>query len=309
MAGDESVFLRAKDRSFKGLTEDEQKEWSGPFYFIQAADPQLGLMKAWRIGDCDSGGDEWTEEVQLTKQAVQAINKLQPRPRFLVLCGDLVHAMPGCPFREEQVKDLKEALRGSDPDIPLVFVSGNHDLGNTPTPESIEQFCRDWGDDYFSFWVGGVLCMVLNSQFFFDSSGCPELMEAHEVWLESQLQRATQTPSRHVLVFQHIPLFLNKPDEEDDYFNLQKGIRERLIQRFKQAGVKAVFSGHYHRNAGGCYDGLDMVVSSAVGCQLGDDTHGVRVVVVTEDDIIHRYHSLDQLTQRGMDEDLKKLLV
>lgn len=74
---------------------DEQKEWNGPFYFIQAADPQLGLMKAWRIGDCDSGGDEWTEEVQLTKQAVQAINKLQPRPRFLVLCGDLVHAMPG----------------------------------------------------------------------------------------------------------------------------------------------------------------------------------------------------------------------
>ncbi|KAI2658528.1 Serine/threonine-protein phosphatase CPPED1 [Labeo rohita] len=97
MAGDESVFLRAKDRRYKGLTEDEQKEWSGPFYFIQAADPQLGLMKAWRIGDCDSGGDEWAEEVQLTKQAVQAINKLQPRPRFLVLCGDLVHAMPGKP--------------------------------------------------------------------------------------------------------------------------------------------------------------------------------------------------------------------
>uniref|UniRef100_A0A671RJU9 Serine/threonine-protein phosphatase CPPED1 n=1 Tax=Sinocyclocheilus anshuiensis TaxID=1608454 RepID=A0A671RJU9_9TELE len=286
MAGSKSVFLRAKDRSYKGLTEGT-KEWNGPFYFIQAADPQLGLMK-------------------LTKQAVQAINKLQPRPRFLVLCGDLVHAMPGCPFSEEQVKDLKEELRGTDPDIPLVFVSGNHDLGNTPTLESVEQFCRDWGDDYFSFCVGGVLCLVLNSQFFFDSSGCPELMEAHEVWLESQLQRAIQTPSRHVLVFQHILLFLRTPDEEDDYFNLQRGIRERLIQRFKQA---AVFSGHYHRNAGGCYDGLDMVVSSAVGCQLGDDTHGVRVVVVTEDDVIHRYNSLDQLTERGMDEDLKKLLV
>uniref|UniRef100_A0A9J7Y102 Uncharacterized protein n=1 Tax=Cyprinus carpio carpio TaxID=630221 RepID=A0A9J7Y102_CYPCA len=59
-------------------------------------------------------------------------------------------------------------------------------------------------------------------------------MEADEVWLGSQLQRAIQTPSRHVLVFQHIPLFLHTPDEEDDYFNLQRGIRERLIQRFKQ---------------------------------------------------------------------------
>ena len=52
-------------------------------------------MKAWREGDCDGGGDEWDEEVQLTRQAVEAINKMSPRPRFMVLCGDLVHAMPG----------------------------------------------------------------------------------------------------------------------------------------------------------------------------------------------------------------------
>lgn len=52
-------------------------------------------MKAWREGDCDGGGDEWAEEVELTKQAVEAVNQLRPRPRFMVLCGDLVHAMPG----------------------------------------------------------------------------------------------------------------------------------------------------------------------------------------------------------------------
>lgn len=52
-------------------------------------------MKSWRVGDCDNGGDEWTEEVELTKQTVEAVNRLRPRPRFMVLCGDLVHAMPG----------------------------------------------------------------------------------------------------------------------------------------------------------------------------------------------------------------------
>ncbi|XP_029312718.1 serine/threonine-protein phosphatase CPPED1 isoform X3 [Cottoperca gobio] len=167
MAESEDIFLRAKHRTFSGLTEDAEREWTGPFYFIQAADPQLGLMKAWRDGDCDGGGDEWAEEVELTKQAVQAVNQLRPRPRFMVLCGDLVHAMPG---------------------------------------------------------------------------------------------------------------------------------------------VKAVFSGHYHRNAGGRHDGLDMVVSSAIGCQLGEDTHGLRVVVVTADDIVHRYLSLEQLSARGVDDDLRKLL-
>ncbi|KAG7226540.1 hypothetical protein INR49_003862 [Caranx melampygus] len=77
-----------------------ERKWTGPFCFIQAADPQLGLMKAWREGDCDGGGDEWAEEVELTKQAVEAVNQLVPRPRFMVLCGDLVHAMPGMELTE-----------------------------------------------------------------------------------------------------------------------------------------------------------------------------------------------------------------
>lgn len=74
------------------------------------------------------------------------------------------------------------------------------------------------------------------------------------------------------------------------------------------SGVKAVFCGHYHRNAGGCHDGLDVVVSSAIGCQLGDDAHGVRVVVVTADQVVHRYYSLEQLSAGGIDPDLRKLL-
>uniref|UniRef100_A0A8C7ZH84 Serine/threonine-protein phosphatase CPPED1 n=1 Tax=Oryzias sinensis TaxID=183150 RepID=A0A8C7ZH84_9TELE len=305
------MFHRAKQRTFSGLTRDAEHRWTGPFYFIQAADPQLGLMKAWKDDNCDGGGDEWTEEVELTKQAVEAVNRLRPRPRFMVLCGDLVHSMPGTEFKEGQERDLKEALKGTDPSIPLIFVSGNHDIGNTPTPSSVENFCKTWGDDYFSFWVGGVLCLVLNSQLFFDASACPQLKEAQETWLEDQLSTAASSSSagpKHILVFQHIPLYLKRPDEENDYFNLQKEVRQKLLDRFRKAGVKAVFSGHYHRNAGGCHDGLDMVVSSAIGCQLGEDTHGVRVVVVTADGVVHRYHSLEQLSTAGMDEDLRALL-
>lgn len=81
---------------------DAECQWAGPFCFIQAADPQLGLMKAWRDGDCDSEGAEWAEEVALTQRAVEAVNQLQPRPRFMVLCGDLVHAMPGMNAAQEQ---------------------------------------------------------------------------------------------------------------------------------------------------------------------------------------------------------------
>lgn len=143
----------------------------------------------------------------------------------------------GNEYRAPQERDLKDALRSIHPDIPLLFVSGNHDLGNTPTPGTVEQFCRSWGDDYFSFWVGGVLCLVLNSQLFFDASACPKLEQAQEEWLEEQLQKAARSSARHVLVFQHIPLYLKTPDEEDDYFNLQRARRDRLIHRFQKAGT------------------------------------------------------------------------
>ncbi|KAF0876661.1 CPPED phosphatase, partial [Crocuta crocuta] len=287
---------------------EKEREWKGPFYFIQGADPQFGLMKAWSTGNCDSGGDEWGQEIRLTEQAVEAINKLKPKPRFFVLCGDLIHAMPGTPWRKEQTADLQRVLARVDSDIPLVLVSGNHDLGNAPTPETVAEFQRTWGDDYFSFWVGGVLCLVLNSQFWFDASGCPALKQAQDQWLDQQLSVAGQRECRHAVVFQHIPLFLRSIDEDDDYFNLTKAVRKEVADKLIRAGVTAVFSGHYHRNAGGTYQSLDMVVSSAIGCQLGQDTHGLRVVVVTAEKIVHRYYSLDELSEKGIEDDLLGLM-
>ncbi|XP_069761924.1 serine/threonine-protein phosphatase CPPED1 isoform X2 [Narcine bancroftii] len=280
---------------------DTESDWKGPFYFIQGADPQFGLMKAWKVGDCDNGGDEWQEEIQLTKQAVKAINELTLKPKFFLLCGDLIHAMPGSLWQEEQTHDLKNVLKYTDPSIPLVFVSGNHDIGNTPTADTISEYCKSWGDDYFSFWVGGVLFLVLNSQFFHDASCCPELKQAHDQWLNEQLSEA-QCKSKHVIVFQHIPLFLQSPDEENEYFNIEKSTRLDLLQKFQKAGVKAVFSGHYHRNTGGRFNDLEMVVTSAIGCQLGQDEHGVRVVAVTEKNIHHKYISLDDLSDVTVDE-------
>ncbi|XP_075035882.1 serine/threonine-protein phosphatase CPPED1 [Mixophyes fleayi] len=309
MSEDREVFLRARNRTFTSFREDVESEWKGPFYFIQGADPQFGLMKSWAIGDSDFGGDEWDQEFRLTEEAVEAINKLCPKPKFFVVCGDLVHAMPGIEWKEAQERDLKTALLKTNSEIPLVFVSGNHDIGNAPTLETVQTFCNNWGDDYFSFWVGGVFFLVLNSQLFFDGSKCPEQKEHQDKWLADQLALAKERQCKRAIIFQHIPLFLQDPDEENNYFNLEKASRQELLEVFHKAGVKAVFSGHYHRNAGGMYKDLDMVVTSAIGCQLGEDEHGVRAVVVTEDKIVHRYYSLDKLKNEGLDQDLMDLIM
>ncbi|XP_058568070.1 serine/threonine-protein phosphatase CPPED1 isoform X2 [Neofelis nebulosa] len=231
------VFRRARGRTLDAFPSEKEREWKGPFYFIQGTDPQFGLMKAWSTGNCDSGGDEWGQEIRLTEQAVQAVNKLKPRPRFFVLCGDLIHAMPGTPWRKEQTADLQRVLARVDSDIPLVLVSGNHDLGNAPTPETVAEFQRTWGDDYFSFWVGGVLCLVLNSQFWYDASRCPALKQAQDQWLDQQLSIAGQRECQHTIVFQHIPLFLQSIDEDDDYFSLTKSVRREVADKLVRAGT------------------------------------------------------------------------
>lgn len=41
--------------------------------------------------------------------------------------------------------------------------------------------------------VGGVLCLVVNSQLFYDASACLHLKEAQEAWMEEQLSRASST--------------------------------------------------------------------------------------------------------------------
>ncbi|OWK11317.1 CPPED1, partial [Cervus elaphus hippelaphus] len=139
------------------------------------------------------------------------------------------------PWRKEQTEDLQQVLRTVDSDIPLVLVSGNHDVGNAPTPETIAEFQRTWGDDYFSFWVGGVLFLVLNSQFLYDASRCPALKREQDRWLEQQLRSAGQRACRHAVVFQHIPLFLQSIGEDDDYFNLTKSVRKEMADKFVEA--------------------------------------------------------------------------
>ena len=191
-------------------------------------------------------------------------------------------------MRAEQVRDLKEALNELDADIKLVCVCGNHDVGDTPTAETIQLYKQDFGEDYFSFWQGGCKFIVLNSQLYFDSSLVPQLKEEQDNWLDIELHRDTQ--QKHLIVFQHIPLFLERHDELDhDYFNIKLDQRKNLLDRFKKGGVAKVFCGHYHKNAGGFYEDIEVVVTSAVGAQLGLDGHGYRLVEVTDKQISHRY--------------------
>jgi len=275
----------------------QAKSETNNFYFIQGADTQLGLIYNWSPeGYGDKYPDsKWDEELELCRKSVEIMNNLTPRPAFFVVCGDLVDACPDKfpEVRARQECDLKEVYSKLSPEIPMICVCGNHDVGNAPTKETIEKYNASFGDDYFSFYKNCCCFIVINSQFYENSIHVPDLYAEHEQWLAAELEKANTLNVNHVVIFQHIPWFVKEADEDKFYFNVEKVLRKTKLDQFYDAGVRKIFCGHYHRNAGGFYKDLEVVVTSAIGCQIGPDTHGMRVVKVTPDEITHHYHPLN----------------
>lgn len=142
-----------------------------------------------------------------------------------------------------------------------------------------------------------------------------------------QTEQSQQDPPRHVVAFSHIAPFINTPDEPSEYFNLEKKVRADLLNRLSEAGCTAWFCGHYHRSSTGVYhhysknsetrhaSKLEVVVSSAIGttlttstkesdnplglsgmatADLSASTSGLRVVHVKENEITHKWMSLEE---------------
>ncbi|CAG7837529.1 unnamed protein product [Allacma fusca] len=282
-----SEFLKAMVSKLEELkTNPKEREWKEDFTFIQGADCQFGLIDRYIL---KSPVPNWDKEIKLSSDAIRQINRLEPKPRFFIICGDMLDAFPypeEKALRERQLVDFHRIYKDLDPEIPLVCVCGNHDVGDIPTRATVDIYREQFGQDFFIFWVGGVKFLVLNSQYYRCPDNVPEELEKQN----SLLDTLAEGPAKHTVAFQHIPYFLKTPDEEDDrYFNISKELRLELLEKLRDAGVRYIFTGHYHRNAGGFYKDVEQVVTSAIGGPLGNDPSGFRIVRVTEQGLTHEY--------------------
>lgn len=53
--------IRAQDRGFQGLSWENEGKWMGPFFFVQAADTQLGMIHS--FATTDRTKSNWDPEV------------------------------------------------------------------------------------------------------------------------------------------------------------------------------------------------------------------------------------------------------
>ncbi len=254
------------------------------FFFVQMADPQFGMYTKDR---------DFAQETANYEFAIATANRL--RPRFVIVCGDLVNKPGDTP----QIQEYLRISARLDPAVRLYHVAGNHDVGNEPTPEALAAYRKRVGPDYYSFRQGSIYGIVLNSSLIHSPQKAPEELRKQDEWLAAELEKARKSGAPHVVVFQHHPFFLERADEPDQYFNIPLARRKPLLEAFREAGVKYLFAGHYHRNAQGRDGEIEMITTGPVGMPLGGARSGLRLVWVTGGGLKHQYFEFGALPNRA----------
>ena len=168
--------------------------------FVICADTQYGMI---------TDNEEWETEKEYSRNAIQFMNGMNPRPIFCCVCGDLTDmdrsfevnkptskfTMDECDeIQLQQRRDFKTIWSKLHDDIALVCLCGNHDVGNRPTKRSMELYRNEFGDDYLAFWSSpNVYNIFLNTTLFSDPSGDETIkeMSRHQFrWLEERLKSA-----------------------------------------------------------------------------------------------------------------------
>lgn len=181
------------------------------------------------------------------RQAFAEIAAIQPRPRFVVHLGDMVHPVPALPEQRIAIEQFRSI--SSQLSAPLRVTPGNHDVGDKliewmpagcVCEEYLATYRKAFGPDYYAFEEDGVVFIVLNSLLL--NSGLPDEAE-QRAWLERQLEEAV---GQRVFLFMHYPPFLHSPEEDGNYDNIDQPARAWLLDQIGRPEVEAAFSGHVH---------------------------------------------------------------
>jgi serine/threonine-protein phosphatase CPPED1 len=222
------------------------------FTFVQMCDPQLGFS-------------DYAADRGRLRQAVEQINAL--KPDFVVICGDLVNGA-----NPKSFADFNAAKAGLA--MPCYCAPGNHDVGNTPTLKSLQQYRERIGKDYYSFEHKGCTFVVANTQLW--KAPVAGESEKQDVWFKQTLEAAASLHHRCFLI-SHYPMFVKTPDEPDEYYNLPIEKRKELLALCERCGVVAMLAGHTHTTTMKEYQGIQVVTSETTSRNFDHRPFGFRV--------------------------------
>ncbi|MCK3685606.1 metallophosphoesterase [Maribellus sp. YY47] len=247
-----------------GISCAEKKQQA--FSFAQICDTQLGF-----------GTDGYEHDMVKFQQAVEQINELNPD--FVVICGDLVNTA-----NDSSYSDFKAVMAGFH--MPCYLAPGNHDIGNTPNDTTLAYYRNTIGKDYFEFENKGYSFIVTNTLLW--KADVENESEKHDSWFKETLKN--KSLKKHpVVVIGHYPLFINAPDEKDEYFNLPLVKRQELLDLFQQNNVVAYLSGHTHQLTINQYENIQLVSGETTSNNFDKRPFGFRLWQVEQDTLTQQF--------------------
>ena len=272
------------------------------FSFVQMSDPQFGMYASISAYSEEEIEDRrrrgilmrlapepisgFADETRLYTRAIEKANSL--RPDFVVVCGDMIHDTGD----EAEIAELFRITATLDDGIPLHWVSGNHDVGESPTSESIALYREKFGADNYSFDHADCHFTVINSSVASDPTNVPREWDRIVQFLGDDMSAARRAGAQRLVLLVHHPLFLERADEGEHYFTIPPERRDVIMSVLRDNDASAVFAGHMHRNNYARDGDLHMITTGAVGYPLGEDPSGIRLVTMDESSITHRYYPL-----------------
>ena len=237
------------------------------FTFVQLCDPQLGF-----------GGYE--HDVNSFKLAVQKINEL--KPDFVLICGDMVNNFDAKSLAD--FNDIKAGLK-----MPSYCCPGNHDVGNTPTLESLKKYRDFFGKDFYSFEHKGYTFVMTDTNII--RVPVEGETQKQDEWIKETLNAAHDKKSP-VFVIGHHPMFTKTPDEAYGNNSLPVEKRKELLELFEKSGVVAVLTAHTHQSVINDYNGIQLVTGETTSRNLDGRPFGFRVWNVSPGSIKQEFVSL-----------------
>ncbi|ETM43744.1 AGC protein kinase, variant 1 [Phytophthora nicotianae P10297] len=189
--------LYAHNHGYIGFTHDLQNQWSDNFSFMQLSGPKLGHATALTEAD-NRGGSAWETESAAFLEAVKVLNARQPA--FVVICGDFINAKPRDEFYDAQVVAFQELLNQINPQIRLVFAAGSDEFGNK---NELTKYQERFGDARFSFWYGGIKCIVVNTAILCHEKYFKEEVAAQTEWMKKELENGKLCARGTVVISGH----------------------------------------------------------------------------------------------------------
>jgi len=192
------------------------------------------------------------------KQVINAVNSLPMKIECVVHTGDITQEKLE---NDTTVSNAIELINHFK--MPVHFLPGNHDILWKRYRKTKQSFLKNFGSlTTYQEYDGVVFLLIFTeplAQSFSDSSYNP-LVE-----LETGLKQADKKP---VIVFHHTP------SVEDFYKNKmhdgwKKEIKDKWIELLNQYNVKAVITGHFHRDEHHWLGNVPLYVSAPVSAYWG----------------------------------------